>query len=134
MKEGLQILERTCVASLGDAERGLQPRRNGELQDPLSTFFPPDLVPSTELNEVYELRLAGLEATKLSRKELVERGAYFLAVDGQATNHFKICTGGAVKLPKTSGARLQSFLGTHRFKSSYATHGLFPYRENSILR
>jgi 16S rRNA G966 N2-methylase RsmD len=83
---------------------------------------------STELNEVYELRLAALEADLLSRNDLVQRGAYFLAVDGQPTNHFRICTGGGVELPKTSGVRLQSFLGTHRFKSSYATHGLFPYR------
>ncbi len=115
-------------SSENDFRLGLHPRRVGGLDDPLATFFSPDLLPSTELNEVYELRLAALEARILSKSELVDRGGYFLAVNGQPTNHFKICTGGAVELPRTSGARLQSFLAAHRFKSSYATHGLFPYR------
>ena len=98
------------------------------LTDPLSDFFGRGLVPSPELNEVYELRLAKLEASLLSRAELVDRGAYFIGVDGEPTNHFKICTGGGIALPAEASSRLQSFLGTHRFKSSYATHGLFPYR------
>lgn len=101
---------------------------NARLRDPLSDLLPSQLLPSNELNEVYELRLAKLEADLLTRQELIDHGAYFLAVDGQPTNHFRICTGGALELPKEAGARLQSFLGTHRFKSSYATHGLFPYR------
>lgn len=108
---------------------GLKPQRvECELHDPLVDFFPSGFTPSPELNEVYELRLAKLESQHLTHKELIDRGAYFLAVDGKPTNHFRICTGGAVELPEQTGARLQSFLGTHRFKSSYATHGLFPYR------
>ena len=98
------------------------------LIDPLSNFFGYGLVPSPELNEVYELRLAKLEASRLSRNELVDRGAYFIGVDGKPTNHFSICTGGGVSLPMAAGSRLQSFIGTHRLKTSYATHGLFPYR------
>lgn len=103
-------------------------KTDGFLQDPLDGFFPSGLVPSNELNEIYELRLAKLEAQLLTRQQLIERGAYFLAVDGKPTNHFKLCTGGAVELPREASSRLHSFLGNHRFKSSYATHGLFPYR------
>lgn len=107
----------------------LKPRSaNGHLKDPIAELLPEGYLISPELNEVYELRLAKLESTILTKAQVVERGAYFLGVDGKPTNHFRICTGGSVELPKDTGARLQSFLAAHRFKSSYATHGLFPYR------
>jgi transcriptional regulator with XRE-family HTH domain len=99
-----------------------------KLTDPLDDLFPPGCEVSPELNEIYELKLAMLEGDLLSKEELVQRGAYFVAVDGQPTNHFLICTGGGLRLPRDSGARLRSFIGMHRLKSSYATHGLFPYR------
>ena len=98
------------------------------LTDPLESLFPAGYLLSPEINEVYELKLAMLESRLLKPEELVQRGAYFVGIAGQPTNHFRICTGGAVQLPEDSGARLRSFLGTHRLKSSYATHGLFPYR------
>lgn len=99
-----------------------------ELNDPLDMLLPPGCEISPELNEIYELKLAMLEAKLLSKRELIQRGAYFVAVDEQPTNHFLICAGGGVRLPRDSSARLRSFVGTHRLKSSYATHGLFPYR------
>ena len=99
-----------------------------KLGDPLADIFPSGFVLSPEINEIYELKLAILEARKLTRQQLIERGAYFVSIDGIPTNHFQICTGGGLKLPKDSGARLLSFLGTHQLKTSYATHGLFPYR------
>lgn len=99
-----------------------------KLRDPLAGIFPSGFVLSPEINEIYELKLAMLEAHNLTRQQLIERGAYFVSIDGNPTNHFKICTGGGLKLPKDSGARLLSFLGTHQLKTSYATHGLFPYR------
>ena len=100
----------------------------GSLSDPLEPLFPAGYLLSPEINEVYELKLAMLESRLLKPEELLQRGAYFVGIAGQPTNHFRICTGGAVQLPEDSGARLRSFLGTHRLKSSYATHGLFPYR------
>lgn len=99
-----------------------------ELNDPLEMLLPPGCEISPELNEIYELRLAMLEARLLSKDELIQRGAYFVAVEGHPTNHVLICTGSGVRLPRDSSARLRSFVGTHRLKSSYATHGLFPYR------
>ncbi len=103
-------------------------RESLHLTDPLEDLFPRGCEVSPELNEIYELKLAMLEGSLLGREDLVRRGAYYVAVDGQPTNHFLICTGGGVRLPRDSGARLRSFIGTHRLKSSYATHGLFPYR------
>ena len=98
------------------------------LSDPLADLVPPTYLASPEINEVYELKLALLEARLLDRRAVLERGAYFLAVDGEPTRHFRICTGGGLQLPHDSGPRLRSFLATHQFKTSYATHGLFPYR------
>jgi SAM-dependent methyltransferase len=98
------------------------------LADPFTELFPLGYRLSPEINEVYELKLAMLEAHLLDPQELVTRGAYFLEIDGKPTNHFRLCTGGAVQLPSDTGGRLRSFLATHQFKSSYATHGLFPYR------
>ena len=98
------------------------------LKDPMAALFPPEYIPSTQMNEIYELKLAMLEAGRLSPEEILDRGGYFLAVKGEPTNHFRICTGQPLKVPKGGSLRLQSFLATHQFKSSYATHGLFPYR------
>ena len=98
------------------------------LSDPLADLVPTTYLASPEINEVYELKLALLEASMLDRRAVLDRGAYFLAVDGEPTRHFRICTGGGLQLPHDSGTRLRSFLATHQFKTGYATHGLFPYR------
>lgn len=99
-----------------------------QLSDPLAGLLPDGYLASPEINEVYELKLALLEAGLLDRQAVLDRGAYFLAVNGEPTRHFRLCTGGGVQLPRDSGTRLRSFLATHQFKTSYATHGLFPYR------
>lgn len=105
------------------------PQASGtKLCDPLAQLFPPGYLVSPQINEAYELKLAALEAKTLSPKELIDRGGYFLGIEGQPTNHFRICTGESLKTGEGSSQRLQSFLQTHQFKGSYATHGLFPYR------
>jgi len=98
------------------------------LSDPLADLLPVGYLASPEINEIYELKLALLEAKLLDRQAVLDRGAYFLAVDSEPTRHFRLCTGSGVQLPHDSGTRLRSFLATHQFKTSYATHGLFPYR------
>jgi len=102
--------------------------RLDRLSDPLAELLPAGYLASPEINEVYELKLALLEVKLLDRAGILERGAYFLAVDGEPTRHLRLCTGSGVQLPRDSGARLRSFLASHKFKTSYATHGLFPYR------
>ena len=42
-------------------------------------------------DEIFELDLALWEYEVLSKKELVDRGAYFKLVDGKETTHFKTC-------------------------------------------
>jgi SAM-dependent methyltransferase len=84
-----------------------------------------ELVPG--LNSIYELELALAEARALTRNELVERSAYFARVDGRETNHYVLCSQGPLQVGKAS-FRLRAFFEVYRFKTSYATHGLFPYR------
>jgi SAM-dependent methyltransferase len=79
------------------------------------------------LNSVYELELALVESARLSKDELQQRSAYFARVNGRETNHFKLCSGPPLQVGKGS-ARLRAFFEVYKFKTSYATHGLFPYR------
>lgn len=85
-----------------------------------------DLLPGT--NQIYELELAIGEFRSLSPSELVARSAYFRKVNGQETNHYLLCADSALHTDDGSSARLKSFFRAYRFKTSYATHGLFPYR------
>ncbi len=79
------------------------------------------------LNSIYELELALAELAALSEDELVLRSAYFATIDGRQTNHFKLCSGLPLQVGKNS-ARLRAFFEVYKYKTSYATHGLFPYR------
>jgi hypothetical protein len=85
-----------------------------------------ELVPGT--NQIYELEFALGEYRSLSPSGLVARSAYFYRVNGQETNHYRICADSALYMDESSSARLKSFFQAYRFKTSYATHGLFPYR------
>lgn len=107
---------------------GANRQHRSALQDPLEQVFPSQYVPTPEINEIYELKLALLEAKLLTGEDLIERGAYFVSINDKPTYHYRICTGGGLILPTDSSVRLQSFISTHQFKTSYATHGLFPYR------
>jgi tRNA G10 N-methylase Trm11 len=84
-----------------------------------------ELLPGT--NQIYELELALGEFRSLSSSDLVARSAYFQKVDGQETHHYLLCADSALRTGENS-ARLKSFFQAYRFKTSYATHGLFPYR------
>ena len=83
---------------------------------------------SPNLSEVYELALAYYESKILTKKELIKNSAYFVKVNNEFTNHYFICTGDPVKIPEYSSSRLKSFFINNQFRTSYATHGLFPYR------
>ena len=78
------------------------------------------------LNSIYELELALSEARALTKDELVQRGAYFARIDGKETNHYRLCSA-PLQVGKNS-FRLRAFFEVFRYKTSYATHGLFPYR------
>lgn len=93
-----------------------------------SALFHSDVELLPQMNEIYELELAYAETQQLSKDELVTRGAYFASVAGQDTNHFRLCTGEALRLPEDAARPRRRFFEKNQFRTGYATHGLFPYR------
>lgn len=99
------------------------------LSDPFpESLFPDgcDLVPN--IKEIYELQIAFYEHQLLGSDALLRNGAYFSRVNGEYTDHFKMCAGDALLLPQYSSSRLKSFFESNIFRTGYGTHGLFPYR------
>lgn len=81
-----------------------------------------------QMNEIYELELAYAESQRLSDDELVHRGAYFASVRGEATHHYRLCSGESLRLPGDTAKPRRRFFERNQFRTGYATHGLFPYR------
>lgn len=80
-------------------------------------------------DEVFELDLALWEYEVLSKKELIDRGAYFKLVDGKETVHFKTCNlQNLEEVHKNSSFRTKVFFLDGKYSTGYATHSLFPYR------
>jgi len=80
-------------------------------------------------DEVFELDLALWEYEVLSKKELIDRSAYFKLVDGKETTHFKTCNlQNLEEVHKNSSFRTKVFFLDGKYSTGYATHGLFPYR------
>jgi len=80
-------------------------------------------------DEIFELDLALREYEILSKKELVDRGAYFKLVDGKETTHFKTCNlQNLEEVHKNSSFRTKVFFLDGKYSTGYATHSLFPYR------
>lgn len=92
------------------------------------TLFPSgyELIPN--IKEIYELQLAFFEHKLMSPDELLVNSAYFGRINGEYTQHFKLCAGDALRLPEHSSSRLKSFFESNIFRTGYGTHGLFPYR------
>lgn len=81
-----------------------------------------------QMNEIYELELAFAESQLLDDQALVNRGAYFAAVNDVPTNHFRLCAGESLHLPDGTARKRRQFFERNQFRTGYATHGLFPYR------
>ena len=80
-------------------------------------------------DEIFELDLALWEYEVLSKKELVDRSAYFKLVDGKETTHFKTCNlQNLEEVHKNSSFRTKVFFLDGKYSTGYATHSLFPYR------
>jgi len=80
-----------------------------------------------QVHEVYELRLASIEANILSDEEAIRRAAYFASVTERKTHHYCMCTGEPLGVSPAS-ARRRAFFAANIFRTGYATHGFFPYR------
>src|SRR3989338_9987932 len=80
-------------------------------------------------DEIFELDLALWEHESLSKKELVDRSAYFKLVEGKESVHFKTCNlQNLEEVHKNSSFRTKIFFLDGKYSTGYATHGLFPYR------
>jgi len=80
------------------------------------------------IRQKYELELAAAEAKVLSPRELVERGAYFMSIGGELTNHYHIAQAAPLQVSPTASETRKKFFEANRYAVAYATHGLFPYR------
>jgi len=90
--------------------------------------FGKDLLLLDSVNELFELELALLESQALSREELLSRSAFFKTVNGNPTNHFKLCQPFNGHSSEDRSAQTQAYFEEGKFSTGYATHGLFPYR------
>ncbi|MDI6766653.1 MAG: hypothetical protein QME52_07515 [Bacteroidota bacterium] len=90
--------------------------------------FGKDLLLFDSVNELFELELALLESQTLSKEELLNRSAFFKAVNGHPTNHYKLCQPFNGHISGDRSAQTQAYFEEGKFSTGYATHGLFPYR------
>lgn len=90
--------------------------------------FGKDLLLFDSVNELFELELALLESQSLSKGELLNRSAFFKAVNGHPTNHYKLCQPFNGHISEDRSAQTQAYFEEGKFSTGYATHGLFPYR------
>lgn len=94
-----------------------------------SRLFPKNYQLIDGADELFELDLALWEYEVLSKKELVNRGAYFKLVDGEETTHLKTCSLQNLEdVHKNSSFRTKVFFLNGKYSTGYATHSLFPYR------
>jgi DNA modification methylase len=91
-------------------------------------LFPPSCELIPQINQIYELELAYGEAKLLSPPEIIQRGAYFRAVEGQVTHHFQICVATPNQVNASARQERKNFFAANVFAVGYGTHGLFPYR------
>ncbi|HWP82850.1 MAG TPA: DNA methyltransferase, partial [Bacteroidota bacterium] len=99
--------------------------QNASLVDGL---FGKDLVLLDSVNELFELELALLESQSLSRQDLLTRSAFFKSVNGNPTNHYKLCQPFNGHISEDRSAQTQAYFEEGKYSTGYATHGLFPYR------
>lgn len=85
-----------------------------------------ELLPSVD--ELFELELAYLEYNCLSKNDLLNRLAYFKAIDGKFTKHFLMYNSPVKTLINDRSASTKAYFENGTFSTGYATHGLFPYR------
>ena len=80
------------------------------------------------VTELFELEFAYYEHKFLSKKEIIQRGAFFKSVDDIPTNHYIICSNNSPVIWEGRSEITKSYFKEGNFSTGYATHGLFPYR------
>ena len=80
-------------------------------------------------DEIFELDLALWEYESLSKKDMINRSAYFKSINGKETTHFKMCNlQNLEEVHKNSSFKTKAFFLNGKYSTGYATHSLFPYR------
>jgi len=99
-----------------------------EIPSVYSILFPKgyEILPNT--TELFELEFALYESHILSKKEIIERGAFFKSIDDKLTNHYIICSHNSPLIWRGRSEVTQAYFKEGNFSTGYATHGLFPYR------
>ncbi len=85
-----------------------------------------ELLPS--VTELFELEMAFYEYNQLSKKELLERSAFFKTVSFTKTHHFLAYSQTSDGLINQRSSQTRSYFENGQFSTGYATHALFPYR------
>ena len=75
----------------------------------VENVFGKDLTLLSSVNEVFELELAFLEMQSLKRNELVARAAYFRSVDGEFSNHYRLCSGFGKSVAQNRSAQVHNY-------------------------
>jgi len=94
----------------------------------INFVFGKELLLFDSVNELFELELALLESQALSKEELLNRSAFFKAVNGAPTSHYKLCQPFNGHISEDRSSQTQAYFEEGKFSTGYATHGLFPYR------
>jgi len=82
----------------------------------------------SSVDELFELEMAYLEFSCLSKEQLLERSAFIKSIDNQYTKHFLLYSNYDEKINENRSASTQAYFEEGQFSTGYATHGLFPYR------
>ena len=85
-----------------------------------------DLLPNS--HEAWDWEMAFLERQALSKRELIDRSAFFASVDGIPTYHYLMCLNTDTSIHSKKSIYTRSFFLANQFSTGYAMHGLFPYR------
>jgi DNA modification methylase len=94
----------------------------------IKNIFGDNWVLLDSVNELFELELAFLESKSLNHEELIQRSAFFKSVNGELTNHYRLCQPFDTPLSENRSAQTQAYFQEGKYSTGYATHGLFPYR------
>lgn len=85
-----------------------------------------ELLPNA--SELFELEFAFYEYKFLTKREIIQRGAFFKSIDGIPTNHYLICSNNSPFIWLGRSEITRAYFKEGNFSTGYATHGLFPYR------
>lgn len=85
-----------------------------------------ELLPS--VTELFELELAYLERKTISKKDFLERTAFFKSFNGNPSKHYLLYSEQTEAIVADRSLATQNYFENGQFSTGYATHSLFPYR------